>query len=231
MNTPRLFVAYYRVSTDQQSQSGLGLDAQIAAVQQHTERSGGELLDSFQEVESGKRSDRPELDKALKLCRHKKAILLIAKLDRLSRNLAFIANLIESGVEFVAADNPHANKTMLQMMAVFAEHERDAISTRTKEALKAAKARGQKLGNPRPDIAKMHRHRAETARQFREGAYPLISQLRGQGHTLRAIADHLNERGIRSQNNRHWHSEAVRLVLLRHDELPYKATDTAEDAA
>ena len=218
MTTPRQFVAYYRVSTEKQGRSGLGLEAQSAAVQQHTQRSGGEIIAEFQEVETGKHSDRPQLLAALKMCRQKKAVLLIAKLDRLSRNLAFIANLMESGAEFVACDNPAANKTLLQIMAVFAEHERDAISTRTKEALAARKARGQQLGNPRPDIAKMSQQRTETTRQFREATYPLIKQLRESGMTLRAIADHLNERGIRSQNNRLWHLEAVRLVLLRHDE-------------
>ena len=116
---PPKFVSYYRVSTDKQGRSGLGLEAQFAAVQQHTQRSGGEIVGSFQEVESGKHSDRPALQNALEMCKRKKAVLLIAKLDRLSRNLAFIANLIESGVEFVACDNPTASKTMSQMMAVF----------------------------------------------------------------------------------------------------------------
>jgi DNA invertase Pin-like site-specific DNA recombinase len=231
MTQPRQFVAYYRVSTDKQGRSGLGMDAQTTAVQQHQQRSGGEIIAAFQEVESGKHSDRPQLQAALKLCRQKKAVLLIAKLDRLSRNLAFIANLIESQAEFVACDNPHASKTLLQMMAVFAEHERDAISQRTKDALQAAKARGQKLGNPRPDLVKIHHQRADQSRQFREGVYPLIKQLRDDGMTLRAVADHLNERGIKSQNDRLWHLEAVRLVLLRHDELAYKSPNGAEAAA
>ena len=218
MTPTHRFVSYYRVSTDKQGRSGLGLDAQFAAVQQHIKRSGGALIESFQEIETGKHSDRPELQSALKLCRQKKAVLVIAKLDRLSRNLAFIANLMESGVDFVACDMPTANKTMLQIMAVFAEHEREMISQRTKDALQAAKARGQKLGNPRPDVPQMNQRRAETTRQFREAIYPRIRQLRDSGLTFRAIAEHLNESGTRSQNNRQWHSEAVRLVLLRHEE-------------
>jgi DNA invertase Pin-like site-specific DNA recombinase len=107
------------------------------------------LIGEFTEVESGKRTDRPELEKALAACKRQKAKLVIAKLDRLSRNLAFIAKLIDSGVEFVAVDNPHANKMTLQILAVFAEHEREMISERTKAALAAAKKRGQHLGNPR----------------------------------------------------------------------------------
>ena len=228
MNSPRSFhnddpparplVAYHRVSTDKQGRSGLGLEAQVAAVGKYVARSGGELLASFEEVETGKHSDRPQLQQALRLCRQKRAILVIAKLDRLSRNLAFIANMMESGVDFVACDMPEANKTMLQIMAVFAEHEREAISRRTKDALQAAKARGQKLGNPRPDIARLNDGRVQRSREFRQRAYPYIKQLRDGGMTLRQIAEQLNERGIASGNKRLWHLEAVRLVLKRHDE-------------
>lgn len=231
MTPERPFVAYYRVSTDKQGRSGLGLEAQIAAVQQHTKRSGGEIAAAFQEIETGKHSDRPQLQAALKVCRQKKAVLVIAKLDRLSRDPDFIGSLLKAEIDFVACDMPTANKLTIRIMAAIAEHEREAISQRTKDALKAAKARGQKLGNPRPDTATMSRHRAGNARQFREGVYPLIRQLRDEGKTFRAIADHLNERGIRSQNNRQWHLEAVRLVLLRHDELAYKSNITAQDAA
>lgn len=218
VTSARPFVAYHRVSTDKQGRSGLGLEAQVAAVNKHIGRSEGELLASFEEVETGKHSDRPQLQSALKLCRQKKAILVIAKLDRLSRNLAFVANLMESGVDFVACDMPEANKTMLQIMAVFAEHEREAISSRTKDALQAAKARGQVLGNPRPDIGKLNSGRTRRAREFREKIYPMIKQMRDDNLTLRQIADQLNERGIASQNKRQWHTEAVRLILKRHDE-------------
>lgn len=212
-DSTRPFIAYYRVSTDKQGKSGLGLEAQIADVQRHTQRSGGELLAEFQEVETGKHSDRPQLQAALKLCRQKKAVLVIAKLDRLSRNVAFIANLMESKVEFIACDNPHANKTMLQMMAVFAEHERDAISQRTKDALQAVKARGVKLGRPNADIAEVQRHWSQRARSVRARVYPTAQEMRDRGMTLTQIADDLNERGIKTCRNGQWYASTVRQLL------------------
>ena len=132
------FVAYYRVSTDKQGQSGLGLDAQRQAVMNYLNGGPWRLVDKFTEVESGKRNARPELQKALAACRKHKAKLVIAKLDRLSRNLAFIATLMDSNVEFIAADNPHANRLTIHILAAVAEHERGAISERTKAALASA---------------------------------------------------------------------------------------------
>ena len=132
------FVAYYRVSTDKQGQSGLGLDAQRQAVMNYLNGGPWRLVDKFTEVESGKRNARPELQKALAACRKHKAKLVIAKLDRLSRNLAFIATLMDSNVEFIAADNPHANRLTVHILAAVAEHERGAISERTKAALASA---------------------------------------------------------------------------------------------
>ena len=134
-----LFVAYYRVSTDRQGRSGLGLEAQRAAIRGYL----GQATPSaeFTEIETGKRNDRPELERALALCRKRKAKLVIAKLDRLSRNLAFIAALMDSGVEFVAVDNPHATRLTLHILAAVAEHAREMIAERTKAALQAAKAR------------------------------------------------------------------------------------------
>jgi DNA invertase Pin-like site-specific DNA recombinase len=146
----RRFVAYYRVSTDRQGRSGLGLEAQQKAVRDYLDGGAWEIVAEFVEVESGKRADRPELARALDACRKHKARLVIAKLDRLSRNLAFIATLMDSGVEFVAVDNPHANKLTIHILAAVAEHEREMISERTKAALAAAKARGKKLGTPGP---------------------------------------------------------------------------------
>jgi DNA invertase Pin-like site-specific DNA recombinase len=143
------FVAYYRVSTDKQGQSGLGLEAQREAVMNYLNGGTWTLVAEHTEVESGKRNARPELEKALAACRRHKAKLVIAKLDRLSRNLHFITSVMESGVEFIACDNPHANKLTIHILAAVAEHEREAISERTKAALAAAKARGVKLGNPR----------------------------------------------------------------------------------
>ena len=143
------FVAYFRVSTDRQGKSGLGLEAQREAVLAYLDGGSWQLVGEFTEVESGKRSDRPQLAAALVACKKHKAKLVIAKLDRLSRNLAFIATLMDSGVEFVAVDNPHANKLTVHILAAVAQHEREMIAQRTKDALAAAKARGVKLGNPR----------------------------------------------------------------------------------
>ena len=144
------FVSYYRVSTDKQGKSGLGLDAQRRAVQQYLNGGTWSLIGEFTEIESGKRNERPELAKALAACKRQKAKLVIAKLDRLSRNLAFIATLMDSGVEFIAVDNPHANKLTIHILAAVAQHEREMIAQRTKDALQAAKARGVVLGNPSP---------------------------------------------------------------------------------
>ncbi len=220
--TPRpRFVAYYRVSTDKQGRSGLGLEAQTATVETYAQRSGGDLLASFHEVESGKRNDRPELLKALALCRQRKAVLIIAKLDRLSRNVAFIANLMESRVEFIACDMPEANKLTLHIMAAMAQHEREATSKRTKEALTAAKARGQKLGSPNPGNRQGTEAREAQAQQFRDGVYPMAQQLRERGLTLRQIAQELNERHIKTCNNRAWYAQTVNRLL----------NSQAEDAA
>src|SRR3954454_18915621 len=142
------FVAYYRVSTQKQGASGLGLDAQRKAVADYLDGGRWSLVAEFTEVESGKRNDRPELAKALATCRRTGATLIIAKLDRLARNVAFVSNLMEAGVEFVAVDFPTANRLTIHILAAVAEHEREMISARTKDALVAAKARGTRLGNP-----------------------------------------------------------------------------------
>src|SRR5256714_3172179 len=148
------FVAYFRVSTDRQGKSGLGLEAQRKSVLDYLDGGRWSLVAEFTEIESGKHNDRPELATALATCKKQKAKLVIAKLDRLSRNLAFIAALMDSGVEFIAVDNPHANKLTVHILAAVAEHEREMISERTKAALQAAKARGVKLGNPRLNEAR-----------------------------------------------------------------------------
>ncbi len=142
----QLHVAYYRVSTDRQGKSGLGLDAQRAAVAAYL-AGRGEKIAEFTEIESGKRNDRPQLAAALMLCRQQKARLIIAKLDRLARNVHFISGLMESGVDFVAVDMPEANRLTLHILAAVAEHEREMISQRTKAAREQAKARGTRLGN------------------------------------------------------------------------------------
>lgn len=209
------FVAYYRVSTDRQGQSGLGLEAQASAVAAFVAGRGGELVAAFTEVESGRKADRPQLAAALDACRRSKAILVIAKLDRLARNVAFIARLMESGVEFVAVDNPHATKLLIHLLAAFAEHERDQISARTKAALTAAKARGVRLGNPRPAEAAARGRAilaAETA-PARERALPIIQRLREDGASLRRIAATLLAEGVPPLRGQTWHPETVRKLL------------------
>jgi DNA invertase Pin-like site-specific DNA recombinase len=152
------FVAYYRVSTDRQGRSGLGLEAQQKAVRDYLDGGSWDLVGELTEVETGRANDRPELTKALALCRKHKAKLVIAKLDRLSRNLAFIATLTDSAVEFVAVDNPHANKLTIHILAAVAQHEREMIAARTKAALQAAKRRGRVLGrNATENLAPRYR--------------------------------------------------------------------------
>jgi DNA invertase Pin-like site-specific DNA recombinase len=181
----RRFVAYHRESTERQGASGLGLEAQQKATRDYLNGGAWELVGEFVEVESGKRADRPELAKALETCRRHKAKLVIAKLDRLSRNLAFIATLMEAGVEFVAVDNPHANKLTVHILAAVAQHEREMISERTKAALQAAKARGMRLGNPNlPMAAALGRAVLEgKAKAFAANVLPVIHDLQAAGIT------------------------------------------------
>ncbi len=212
------FIAYYRVSTDRQGRSGLGLDAQKASVTAYLNGGDWELVEEVVEVESGKKNERPALQKALATCRRQKATLVIAKLDRLSRNLAFIANLMESGVEFVATDMPHANRTMLQIMAVFAEHEREMISKRTKEALAVAKARGVRLGSPTPEKGSRIGNAVRRAQvdQFTSNVLPIIKEIQAAGaRSLRAIAEELNMRGVSTSNTAAWHATTVARLLRR----------------
>ena len=147
----RPYIAYYRVSTQRQGRSGLGLEAQQQAVNVFLHGHEELIIESFTEIESGRKNDRPQLAAALDACRRYKAVLVIAKLDRLARNVHFISGLMESGVEFVAVDMPEANRLTIHILAAVAEHERETISQRTKAALQAAKARGTKAGQPRPE--------------------------------------------------------------------------------
>ena len=211
----RQYIAYYRVSTEEQGKDGHGLDAQRNAVERYLEAHGGHLASEYTEIESGKKSDRPELGSAIGECRQRRATLLIAKLDRLARNVHFITGLIESKVDFVCCDNPHANKVMIQMLAVFAEFERDRISERTKEGLAAAKVKGIKLGNP--DLGKLNqRHRAE-ADVFALSLMSIIDDLRAEGHTtVRKLTDALNARQVATATEGgRWHIRSVQLLLKR----------------
>lgn len=208
------FVAYYRVSTDRQGRSGLGLEAQQAAVRGYL--GAVAPIAEFTEIETGNRNDRPQLKQALALCRKRKVRLVIAKLDRLSRNLAFIATLMDSGVEFVAVDNPHANRLTLHILAAVAEHERHMIADRTKAALQAAKARGVRLGRNGADrLAPAYRAAAmERARQLA----PVLADLKSSGMSARQMAAELTTRGIPTATGRRWHAQTVIRVLQRADQ-------------
>lgn len=209
-----VFVAYYRVSTDRQGQSGLGLEAQAAAVAGYVARTAGRLAAEVTEIESGKKSDRPELARALALCRRTKAVLLIARLDRLSRNVAFISNLMESGVDFRAVDMPEASRLTIHILAAVAEHERGMISARTKAALAAAKARGKKLGAPNPEREKATAANVAAADRFASTHWPLIETLREEGQSYRAIAREMNERKLRTRTGKDWTAAQVRNIEL-----------------
>jgi DNA invertase Pin-like site-specific DNA recombinase len=208
-----LFVAYYRVSTDRQGRSGLGLEAQREAVIRHLAGQAGTLRAEFTEIESGKRKDRPQLAAAVAAAKKSKATLIIAKLDRLARNVYLISGLMESGVDFVAADNPHANRLMVHMLAAFAEHEREQISQRTKAALQAAKARGVRLGRYGAECLAPAYHVAAIERARRLA--PALTELRSAGMSSRQMAAVLNARGIPTPTGAQWHAQTVIRALGR----------------
>jgi DNA invertase Pin-like site-specific DNA recombinase len=189
--TSKRYIAYYRVSTARQGQSGLGLEAQQTAVRSFV-AADAVILEEFVEVESGRRNDRPRLIEALAACRRHKAVLIIAKLDRLARNVAFVSNLMEAGVDFVAVDMPHASRLTVHILAAVAEHEREMISQRTKAALAAAKARGVRLGNPAGNPAGLEKARqraSQLAFQRAEELKGIVEEVRGAGLTsFRQIA-------------------------------------------
>ena len=219
------FLSYLRVSTDKQGRSGLGLEAQRQAVMSYLDGGRWELAGEFTEVESGKHAERIELQKALAACKKLKAKLVIAKLDRLSRNLAFIATLMESGVEFVAVDNPHANKLTVHILAAVAQHEREMISERTKAALAAAKKRGQRLGNPNlAEAAKLGTAAVKAnARRFAANVRPIIEEImRGGATSANAIAAKLNERNVRTARGGKWSHMQVGAILR-----PFEAASVA----
>jgi DNA invertase Pin-like site-specific DNA recombinase len=207
------FVAYYRVSTAQQGKSGLGLEAQKAAVESFLNGGNWQLLGEFTEVESGKRKNRPQLEAALLLCRKQKATLVIAKLDRLARNLHFISGLMEARINFVAVDMPTANRLTVHILAAVAEEEARAISARTKAALASAKARGVVLG---AHGSKLGEANAQAARKSALELKPVIDELRSEGIcSVRAIADSLNARKISTPTGKRWHSTSVHRLLGR----------------
>jgi DNA invertase Pin-like site-specific DNA recombinase len=221
-------IGYYRVSTSKQGESGLGLEAQQAAVEAFAKANNGIIVKTYREVESGKRSDRPELTKAIAHAKRCKGKLVVAKLDRLARNVAFTSALMESKVDFTACDNPHANRLTVHILAAVAEAEAEAISSRTKAALNAYKARGGLLGSARPEcrhnlnaeaMAKGQqlaaKARTDKANEAYADLYPLLTQLRQEGRTLRQIAEALNTEGYTTRRGRPWNHVQVKLVLER----------------
>jgi DNA invertase Pin-like site-specific DNA recombinase len=211
------FVVYYRVSTQKQGRSGLGLEAQKASVDAYLKAHSGLALASYTEVESGKVSARPQLQAALLRCRQARATLLVAKLDRLGRNIAFLMNLRDAGVKFQAIDLPEANTLTLGVMASMAQHEAEVISARTKAALAARKARGLPLGTPRDlsayresaGVLGREANRRKAVKRAKEVA-PIIKDARDAGHqSLRAIASYLNEQQVPTPRGKQWTPTAV----------------------
>jgi DNA invertase Pin-like site-specific DNA recombinase len=224
-------VSYIRVSTKSQGNSGLGLEAQRSTVEAFAKARGGKILAEHLEIESGKRKDRPELAKALAHCRRSKATLVVAKLDRLARNVAFTSALMDSSVDFVCCDNPHANRLTIHILAAVAEAEAVAISERTKAALAAAKARGVKLGSARPGHWNGREDRrlagtklaakaaAEANKRAAVEAYadllPIVGAMRAKGRSLQQIANWLNTMGHSTRRDKQWSPTQVARVLSK----------------
>jgi DNA invertase Pin-like site-specific DNA recombinase len=222
------FIAYYRVSTAKQGASGLGLEAQREAVRRHVAAAAGAIVANFTEIESGKKTNRPQIATALAACRARKATLIIAKLDRLARNVAFISNLMESGVDFVACDNPHANRLTIHILAAIAEDEAKRIAQRTKDALAVvrrtievdgswvARRSGNmitRLGNP--NLAEARR-RAAAVRRTRPPDPTLLAIIVGlarQGFSQHEIARRLNAVGLRTERGKQFFQATVRNLL------------------
>jgi DNA invertase Pin-like site-specific DNA recombinase len=221
----RKYVAYYRVSTSKQGKSGLGLEAQRETVAQHLRTVPSKLVSEFTEVESGKRIDRPELAQALATCRRHGATLIVAKLDRLARNVEFTARLMNSGVEFVCCDNPHANRLTIHILAAMAEYEREQISHRTKAGLAAAKARGVNLGTKSnltnearaKGIMAASEARSRFADERAKDLENVIGEIKRDGcSTDYAIAAALNDRREPTLSGRgRWHPSTVSRLVKR----------------
>jgi DNA invertase Pin-like site-specific DNA recombinase len=212
------FVAYYRVSTQRQGNSGLGLEAQKASVEAYLNGGNWKLLKEFQETETGKGSNalerRPVLNEAIAFAKRHKAKLIIAKLDRLARNVAFVSALMESKVPFVCADMPEANELTLHIMAAMAQYESKRISERTREALQAAKRRGVKLGKVE-NLQKGCAERAENAEAFAMKLKPTLEALKAQGLSQRAMVEELNKLGAKTSAGKEWKLMTLQRVLKR----------------
>jgi DNA invertase Pin-like site-specific DNA recombinase len=224
-------IPYYRVSTKQQGASGLGLEGQRAAVEGYARRTGSVIKASYTEIESGKKSDRPELDRALAHARRAKATLVVAKLDRLARNVAFLSALMDSTVPFVCCDNPEANRLTLHILSAVAEAEAKAISDRTKTALAAYKARGGKLGSARPghwdgrEASRLKglekareasgKENARLANEAYADLVPAVRTMKAEGLSLRDMAGRLNADGHTTRRRKPWNPVQVARLLER----------------
>lgn len=217
------YIAYYRVSTAKQGQSGLGLEAQVHTVGEFLHSVTGELIDSFTEVASGRKNEREQLMAALRKCKLTGATLVIAKLDRLSRNRSFLMALEESAVNFICCDMPEANRLTIGLMACIADYEAQLISERTKAALQAAKRRGVKLGNPNladvrnSDTSAASKQLAANADKYAADVYEIIREIEAEHGELstRKLAGQLNEAGYKTSRNKPFSSMAVSRIKSR----------------
>lgn len=207
------FYAYYRVSTDRQGKSGLGLDAQRHVTSEFAKQQDGQLIGEFTEVESGKRTRRPQLNAALEACKRAGATLLIAKLDRLARNVHFISGLLEADVKFIAVDMPNADRFMLHVYAAMAEEEGRRISERTKSALARAKARGVRLGKHGETLGAKRKQEAD--RFAKSVGHKINAKREIQRMTFKDIAEHLNSEKLKSSGGGKWFPASVRRVHRR----------------
>ncbi len=213
-------IPYYRVSTERQGKSGLGLDAQKKAIEEYARSFGLELYGEFIEIESGKNNKRPILEEALNACRKLDGILLIAKLDRLGRNVSFIAQLMDADIDFRAVDNPSASRFILHILAAVAEYERDQISQRTKAALQAAKSRGVILGKHGRDV--LSKANQKSANDFALKMEPIFKRIRMEGfRSVRKLTKELNRRRIKTYTGygAKWHTRSVYALLKRIEAL------------
>jgi DNA invertase Pin-like site-specific DNA recombinase len=207
------FIAYYRQSTQKQAISGLGIDAQIRAVKEHLNGGSWQLLGEYTETESGRKNDRPQLEAALKACKKEGATLIVAKLDRLSRDAHFLLGLQKAKVDFICCDMPTANRLTLGIMALIAEEEARMISARTKAAMQSAKERGIIIGAHGKVLAAEHKQAAVT---FAKTLAPAVAELKQAGvTTIRGIAAALNSQGIKTATGGAWHNYSVQLLLKR----------------
>lgn len=212
------FVSYCRVSTAEQGKSGLGLEAQAAAIEQAVAARGGQLIARYEEVQTGKGADaldrRPILAEAMRMAKAKRATLIVSRLDRLSRNLHFVSGLIDRAADLAVADMPQADKRMLQVFAMVGEWERDAIASRISAALKAKKARGDAVGNP-ASLQPLNGARAAEAASFAARMRPTLDAFKAQGMSQRAMVEALNEAGTPTAKGGAWSLVQVQRVLSR----------------